>query len=367
MRNPGTFCAVVVGALALAGILSGHRVMGMDPDCPVEQPGGCPDLCAYPPAPVPPRPSWYFQTEALVLRRDVHGCTDVATLGNPTDTVFSTDHLDEPFKAGARFLIGHTFGETPFQMEFSYMALSPVDSSADIRNASTNALNGQGNLFSPFTDFGDPAVVSVDYNRRVSIREYSLLDGGELNLVRQLSMPPGLLTTAVLVGARCVRIREQFDYFSQQAADPAPLGHTSWLTTNTENELWGPQIGAIARFYVDGWWIDLSVKGAVFNNAASQQTLYVNADREGVVRRYDLDRSSDVTAYLGDLDLSFAYHWTPALTTRIGYQVMWVDGLALASENFHPSHEILTLGPGQIVDTGRAIYHGIHAGVELSW
>jgi hypothetical protein len=254
------------------------------------------------------------------------------------------------------------------QIEFSCFAVSAWDTNAAIFDTSSNALGGQGNLFTPFTRFGDPAVDTMDFNRFVSIRDYSSLEGGELNLVRQLPMPPGRLTTAFLVGARAMKIREAFDYFSQQAAAPAPLGASNWVSTNTTNELWGVQIGGISRFYVDdGWWIDFAVKGAVFNNAATQQTLYANADRLGAVEFFDHGRSRDGTAYVGDLDLTLVYRWSPALATRIGYQVLWVNGLALASQNFAAPLDALTQGPAQILSDGTAIYHGIHAGLELAW
>jgi len=297
----------------------------------------------------------------------VYGSAGAAALGASGPIVLSTHDLDMPFKAGARFLAGHTFGDSPFQVEFSYFAVESWDSSAEVRDTSSNALGGQGNLFSPFTDFGNPAVDGVDYNNLVSIRETSTLEGGELNLLRELPVPPGRLTAALLIGARQLTIREQFNY-SSQAAVPLPLGASNWVITRTRNELWGAQIGGLFRCYIeDRWWLDLSIKGAIFNNAALQQSWYQNIDSGGATHDYYHERSGCTTAYLGDLALTLVYRWSPWLTTRIGYQSMWVEGLALASENFHPPLSILTLGPGQLVNTGKTVYHGIHAGVEFTW
>jgi len=359
-----------VGVVVLAACaVSWQDLAAEEVYCLTEPSGCCDDFCLPCPAPVRPRSPWYFQADALILRRDVAGSTAAATRNTPTQTVLSTWDLDEPFKAGARCLIGRTWGgDSPLQIEVSYFALAPWDSRAALRDTTANTLGGQGNLFSPFTHFGSPAIDSVDYNTFASIRERSEFDGASLDLVYHVPMAPSALSVACLVGVRYLQVDEQFDYFSQQAASPAPLGATNSVSTGADNELWGPQLGGIARFYAGGsWWIDVGIKGAICNNSASQQTSYVHVDRLGVSQAYAHSRSADVTTYVGDLDLTLVHRWSPLLTTRIGYQAMWLDGLALASENFHPSVETLTLGPGQLITTGKAIYHGIHAGIELNW
>jgi hypothetical protein len=331
------------------------------------------DDCARDPCeptvfPTPPRFPWYFQADALALRRDVHGATDVASLNTPENIVLSTRDFDEPFKGGARLLLGRTFGDSPFQVECSYFATDQLNASAAIRDVTPNIPGGgtTGNLFSPFTKFGNPAVEGADYNTFVSIQESSTLQNGELNVRRLLPLPPGRFTGSILVGARYMQIGEQFDYFSESQLPPG--GSTNAVQTRTRNELWGPQIGVLLDCYIeDQWWVNFGIKGAICNNSAFQETRYVNTGSTALSGDYYHSRSGSATTYLGDLHLTFVYRWTPNFTVRIGYQAIWVQGLVLASENFHPSLEQLRLGPAEFKDTGKTVYHGPHLGAELAW
>lgn len=46
---------------------------------------------------------------------------------------------------------------------------------------------------------------------------------------------------------------------------------------------------------------------------------------------------------------------------------MWVDGVALASENLQADPDLLTLGPPQLVHDGSLVYHGPFAGLMFTW
>lgn len=316
----------------------------------------------------PPRPSWYAQAEAVFLWRRVLEPTNVASLGTPTDIVFTTDDLDKPVKAGGRLLVGYAFEDSPFQVELSYLALAGYKGEAAIRNNTLNKLQTptEGDLFSPFTGFGNPAVVGVDYENLVSIHEYSALRTGELNALWPVPVRPGQLPTSLLLGVRYLQVRERFDYLSTSLA-PTPLGATNSVRTRTGNELWGPQIGAVLHSYLgERTWLDFSAKAGVFNNAASQETTYQN-DISGQSTTFQHQHSRDVSAYVADLELTLLHRWTPSLTTRFGYQVMWVDGLALASQNFNQPLDTLRSGPPWLEHNGQVFYHGIHIGAELAW
>ncbi len=324
-------------------------------------------LCEVEPMLAPPRCPWYFRTDAVMLRRDVHGATDAATLDGPDILVLSTRDLDMPFRAGPKFLIGHTLGDSPYQVEASYLWLGDWDDSAAVRNTTDNGLGGQGNLFSPFTDFGNPPAEGLDYNNFVTIREFSYMDTLEINLRRLLPMPPDRLTTSFIFGFRYMGIREQFDYYSESEV-PVPLGATNAVSTRTNNEMYGVQIGGLFEFYCEHqWWVNFEIKGALCNNAARQQTLYTIGDLGGPLDDFLGSRTKNSTAFIGDLALTFVCRPTNRLTARVGYQAMWIEGVALAAENFRPDVNLLTLGPAQLTSRGSVVYHGPHAGLELVW
>lgn len=319
-----------------------------------------------------PRCPWYGRVEGLLLRRDVRGNSEAAALGPlltgasaPNGVLFTGD-LDQPFGGGGKVLLGHTFGDSPFQVELSYFTVSAFEGEASVRDTTDNGLGTTGYLFSPFTNFGSPtAVQGVDYNNLVTIRDYSTLQNGEVNVVRLLPGVPGRLTSSFLIGVRCVDIDEQFNYYSESAV-PLATGARNAVDTRTRNFLCGPQIGALAQIFVeDAWWIDFTIKGAICNNSASQDTTYIHS--EGTDVSYNHERSRNVTSYLGELDLAVVWRCRPNFTTRIGYQATWIEGLALAQENYNQDLGYLTNGPAWLDHNGRVVYHGVHAGVELAW
>lgn len=318
-----------------------------------------------PPA-VPPRTPWYVRTEAVILLRDASGETDLAALNWPRNIVFSTRDLDYQFQAGPRLLIGRTLNPWN-QVEFSYFALEHWNDSAAIRDSTENGLGGTGNLASPFSGFGDPAVLGLDYNSYVWAYDKSTLDSGEINFRHVLDLPPGRLSTSVLVGLRYMAVRERFQYESYSFF-PAPQGTSNFVRTDTANELFGPQLGALFEFYCDDrWWVNFEMKGAVCQNAAEQTTDYRNVDENGLATRFLDRRAEHGTAWIGDIALMVVYRWTPRLSARFGYQAIWVEGLALASENFQSDINILRAGPAQLEHRGSVVYHGPIAGIELNW
>lgn len=311
-----------------------------------------PDICCP-----PPKPLWYVRAEAVILRRDVRGSENVAALEpSQSNVLLSTRELDEPFKAGPRLAIGHSFQDIPYQVEFSYFTLTDWDAEAG-RRVPTPVLR------SPFTGFGSPAPVApFDLNNEVNIRERSSFRNGEFNIRRQLPMPPGCFSASFIFGVRHIGIEEEFTYHSEATE---LLFREFNTRTRTWNTLWGPQIGGLFQVYQHpNWWVNFEVKGAVCNNDASQYTQSSGTGVDAV----ELVRTQSGTAFVGDFDLNVICKLTPFFTTRIGYQAIWVDGLALASRNFAPSASAILAGsPANIDRKGTVLYHGPYAGVEFTW
>jgi hypothetical protein len=328
-------------------------------------------LCDVECFPSPPRCPLYFQVDGVALRRDVHRATDAATLNGADNLVLSTRDLDKPFQAGPRFLVGHTFDDSLYQVEFSYFWLNDWDDSAGVRNSDDNAYTLPGNLFSPFSNFGrDTPIFGFDYNDDVRIHEFSFMQNMELNLVRLLPMPPGRLTASFILGARHMMIRERFDYFSHtNTVDPGVAGDVSnSINTRTRNELYGAQIGGRFEYYVEQkWWINTEIKGAICNNSAGQATDFTQTINGVPSDPFSFSRGQNGTSFIGDLAVTLICRPTPWLTARVGYQAIWVGGLAIAAKNFEPNVDILEFGPAQIHHRGNVVYHGPHAGLEITW
>lgn len=373
MRSLWVLCAFAILAAAHWGAPCGQAQV------PIPPPEPCPDPC--PPAtrdPLksacpdelefymrPPRCPWYVLSDGLAIRRDDRGRFDAATVGSPTAVALSTADLDMDLRSGVRVLAGRTFGDC-LQVEGLYFFVSEWDKGREIRNTALNDQGSTGNLFSPFTNFGDPPLIGLDYNNFAAIRYASSLENAELNIRRALPIRPGRLAGSMLVGVRYMDLPEQFQYRTESSL-PAPTGAINEVRIDTDNALLGPQIGAMLEFYAENrWWINVEIKGAVCNNRAGQATFYRHAEGPAEFTNED-SRKEDVTTFVGDLSLTFVYRWSPFFTTRLGYQAIWLDGLALAAENFNRNIDIIAAGPAQLQSEGRAVYHGPFAGIMLSW
>ena len=370
MRNRKGIRSLLGALLGLASFLAAQAVWARQPEggdaaeeASVLDNSNCPPDPN--PAVTPPRCPWYVRAEGVMLLRDAEDATNVAALGNPSNIVLSTRELDSPFKGGPRLLIGHTLNPWN-QIEFSYFGLEHWSDTVAIRDDTNNAL-GAGNLASPFSNFGDPAVQGLDYNDFVSIAAKSTLDNGEFNWRHVLDMPPGRLSTSLLVGGRFMSIREGFRYESASAL-PAPLGSINTLFTHTSNKLFGLQLGALLEVYSEGrWWVNFEMKGAICQNEAKLDTDFARVDNNGVATEFLGQRTKHGTSWVGDIALTVVYRFSPRVNARFGYQAIWVTGLALADENFQRDVNILTLGPPQVNNTGTVVYHGPFAGIELAW
>jgi hypothetical protein len=334
-------------------------------DLPSGLPDDLSDMSAYNPClgtfygASPPRCPWYVQADALWLKRDRIDRVPIAALTTPDNIVFSTQELDSPFRAGPRVLVGHTIGETRWQVDVTYFLVDSWDDTATMRDSTPNGVS-LGNLFSPFTNFGDPPIYGYDFNNYVSIREFSQLQNGELNLRYLMPMPHECLTAKFILGLRYMSINEQLDYQSQSTV---PLAVGTLLTTRTTNDLIGPQIGGDFNFYAyRQCWINLEIKGAICANRALQETAGVN-----VVTPIGNRDSRDATSFVGDLDLELVWQITPRLITRVGYQAIWLTDIAMAARNFGQPASILENGDAYIETGGHPVYHGPHLGLEYTW
>lgn len=358
-----------IGLIALLAILA---VQAADDAAAEEMLGSacpaspCGDLSEY--SCPPPRCPWYARSEGLAMIREVQESIPVASFGpTPNRIVLHHNDLGQPFSGGVRAVLGHTFGDSPHQIEFSYFTLSQWETSTSVVDGGALQNGVDGYLYSPFTNFGNPAATTtVDKVGSIAIQELSYLDNAELNWKRVLPMPSGALTPTLVFGVRHVGIREEFDYFSRRVIAPSTLSDPITVTSKATNDLWGPQLGGLFELNVFAeTWVSFEIKGAICSNSTTRElgaSIALPDDSHGRFSR-------NVTAYVADFNLSAFWKPTAHLATRFGYQAMWVGGLVLAAENFAPDLGTLQNSAIQppLNQNGTVLYHGPYAGMELSW
>jgi hypothetical protein len=309
----------------------------------------------WPPCDPFPRAPWYFSADGVAMQRVFPGLGPAATLGlSPTSSLaLSQKDLATPFESGAQMRIGHNFDGSPYQLEVSYLWLAQSDTTAQV-------VDPAANLYSPFTNFGAPVNPLFDPSDLVTIHQISQLESGDINLKCILPLPARAPTMMLLFGVRHVGIKEQFDYSSSLAGANPVLVHA-----HTNNNLWGPQIGAVMDYGRENAWLHFEGKAALCNNSANRD---LDANVNGVDANHPRQFTSG-TATVADASLAILWRPSSILTARIGYQGMWCDQLALAGRNYVADPTMLTTATAEpAVNTrGTLFYHGPFAGLQLNW
>jgi hypothetical protein len=312
-------------------------------------------------------PPWYVGADALFLTRDGNNDLTFATTGQDGFEAVTTEDLDYELRPGARLTIGRSINNY-FRIEGTYFGQHYWDDSVSVRNLDPNDEGGLGNLFSPFSGFGDPdGIVGLDYNNLVTINTTTELDSAEMNLRYRAPVRCGAWELIALCGVRYMRIDESFGYLSQSSS-PTPLGSVNDIEVETSNDLVGGQIGGNVIYRAsERWWINFDGKAGVFGNAARQNTVYAFTNSQGVTTTTVGEAQEGTTAFVGDIKVESCFQLFPRLTVVAGYNAIGVDGLALGASNLQQDINLLTLGPADVNHNGTVIYHGPHAGLVWAW
>lgn len=328
-------------------------------------------------------PTVYAMAELLPLYRDESG-NIVFQQDGPAGNlnVLTSGGFNSDFNAGGRFLLGASLGDY-YRLEGSFLGAYQWGDTQTVRNQDANALGGTGNLYSPFSDFGNsPAIERVDYNDLASIDFSSNMSNFELNLRRRVQLladqnfhrdslfnqgDPLLFNrraeASFLIGIRYMTIDETFGYHTESTTTNISSVDVDVTTTNT---MLGAQVGFLSQFLIlPKTWIDFDVKGVLFQNAIEVTSSYANTDPPGTTFNGSDDHNR--TAFLGELSLTYNHQVSRALTFRAGYSAIWVTQVALATRNFTDNLYLAEKGPVEARNDGDVVYHGPSLGLVLAF
>ena len=303
--------------------------------------------------------TWYGSADFAPLTMDRLDGMPLARIGPTGPDVLTTEDLRTEFSPSGKYTIGRRiFG--CYRVEGTYLGFDTWQDARLVVNDDVNALGGIGNLSTYQSGFSNPITPGFDGANTVAASVRSNFQSGEFNVRYWVDMPPGPFDVSVLVGARYIRIDDQFNFVSQ--AD-IPGGPSALIDTQTTvlNELWGVQIGIhFAALISTRWWLDVDLKGGMFNDHVELETADTGTFAPALVTD-----TRDRTAWLGDISLVMNWQMTPGLVLRGGYQALFFNGLTLAHEqNVAP---IFANNVGVINDKGKAAYHGPILGIGYNW
>jgi len=191
----------------------------------------------------------------------------------------------------------------------------------------------------------------------VSTRYLSALQTAELGLRRNYER------LGILYGFRFVDLDERF-----QASYVASDGIQYDDTWTTHNRLYGFQLGAdSAIFKTERFKIEGFGKAGVYANVAESTFL----DRTNGGSPVSSSDTTTHVAFLGEVGLYGVYFLNDHIALRGGYQVMWLSGVAVASEQVASTGQFTPVPVGGVTSainsTGDLLFHGVNAGVEITW
>jgi hypothetical protein len=217
-----------------------------------------------------------------------------------------------------------------YDLEFVYFGIDGWSSSRDvphnenryaIRSRTATYLTSQG----PF---------HVDYATR--------LYNSELNL----SWNP-VCNVKMLAGFRWDELVEGIDGFNVSSMNNGML--------RTTNDLFGFQVGTDITFWQScRFGINGILKAGIYGNSAT--SAYMESGTRTILYRVE---ATDV-AFVGEAGLQAYYQITRNWTARLGYQMLWLEGVATAPDQvagFDTDHPT-------IITDGVAWYHGFNVGLE---
>jgi hypothetical protein len=179
--------------------------------------------------------------------------------------------------------------------------------------------------------------------------------------------PPSPMQATALYGFRYFKLDERFEYLTE-SAEPAGAGTLNAATVDSDNELFGFQLGGMIEYRLTPRiWTNFEAKAAICHNEAGQFTSFDTGPVAGPATTVTGGVDEDRTAFLGDFSYNFMFQFAPRLVGRIGYQAILIDGVAIASENFQTNLGLLTLGPPLLDHDGTIFFHGPSAGLMYTW
>jgi hypothetical protein len=163
-------------------------------------------------------------------------------------------------------------------------------------------------------------------------------------------------------GLRYLNLGEEFNILAQRTVGGG-LEEGNYKIS-TDNKLLGAQLGARLRRTWSRFGWEATGKAGLFGGD-TQQTQSVT-DFPNFPLRPKVSRSGTGVAYLGEINLSALYRLTDVWTLRAGYNVLWLDGLALAPDQLDFNLGATSSG-NHLHDGGGMLLHGVNIGLEARW
>ena len=156
------------------------------------------------------------------------------------------------------------------------------------------------------------------------------------------------------------------DYIGLRQTSPVS---NSIYQVDTDNHMYGFQLGANAelincqgRFHIDGRFR----AGVFYNNADQQTNAPILAGLSPTPFVTGVQAADNNTAFAGEIGLQAVYEINCRLSVTGGYQLLWLDGVALAPDQI-PVTSMLAPGSAALDTGGTVLFHGATVGLVATF
>ena len=308
---------------------------------------------------------FYGTAEALFWQRN--NATDarpiaVAAGGATDETVLSSRGLLTPIGVGTRVLFGD-YGREGMGWEVGYLGLYDMQT-RDIVVGERPTIQAAGPLGYAAAGFNNGIGAGADYDSEINSIEanavFHRFDGGfdrssRYPWQRCSGYEGGSLDW--LAGFRWAGLEET----ARLGVQPEDASVPSLYIVDATSNLFAGQTGVRGRMAFENWalegWMKVGVAGTMLSQSQSMTTDYRSP------------RSSDLAGMgmIADMNLSAIWRFTDSLGLRVGYNVFWLTGVALAPDQWDFSAATGAGAGTGIRGTGSVFLNGVNVGLEGRW
>ena len=311
----------------------------------------------------------YAVFDALFLQRNnaTFNQPIVVNSSAPQTAVMQTHDLTSVVGTGTRLLYGN-YGEGNVGWEVGYIGLYGMYGHS-LQTSGGSSLQAAGNLgLDPLSPLQNASVAQAAYNSMLNSADINLVfhrfDGGynrRSGNPWQRCQGYGGGHIDWLAGLRWAGL-EDSAVLAMTASAPQP----STYTATTSSNLFAAQIGTRGRMAWERWAVEGWMKVGVAGTSVGQSQASFDALTSGTIR----PAFSAHTAGMGliaDMNASMIYRLNETWGLRVGYNLFWLTGVALAPDQWDFS-AVDAAGAGtRLNNNGSLFLSGAQLGLEAHW
>ena len=328
-----------------------------------QQSACCPDWCQY------------GIVDFLFLQRDnaTNGAviTEESVGGQPPVPLFTTRSMQAATAPGVRLFYGE-LGPDCMGWEVGYLGVYGMFGAVD--RSAVDALSIPGDIGNQTQGWLSADEVRPTYSSSLNTVEANIFMyqccpecSSDSLLWSHLGNKPVCHCRNWLFGFRWAGLEEQAD-LNVLCCSNNPTDVFTSYSVRTSSQMLGPQVGFRGRRQWKNWavegWAKAMLAGTLLSSNADP--IFSSLAPTTIIR--PARRLTDAgVGFLGDLNYTVSRRLSDMWWLRLGYNMIWLSGVALAPDQWDFTNQLPALGGTTLVGGGGVFLHGANLGLEARW